>query len=404
LTVREALRRADRVIGAPLADRKLGGLRPWAWGPDSVELFNPLFASVTANQRPAESCFNDRIAALYTKAWSAGFLRRFLLSLSSRRGEEAESRALQNPPPDVGGDHDDWLCSEMEVGVTVNSTAAALDAIAAIRSRGHHKVVLKESIGVAGSNALRLFEPELTENQKRWIANVIASGREIVVEPWLERELDFSVQLEMTPAGLKLIGYTGLLNDAKGQFIGNWAEPKFERKLPSTLTSLLGVVPAAGNPVHRLFEEILAALELALRAVDFLGPLGIDAFVYCDANGVRRLKPIVEINPRYTMGRVTVELMARAAQGSHGWFRLFNRASLRDEGCEDFASLSQQLHEKFPVQFSNDPARRIAEGAVCLNDPQLAQVCLAVFQVFRCAADLQRCVGLASGAFVKDSR
>jgi hypothetical protein len=27
-----------------LCQRKLGGLRPWAWGPDSVKLFEPLFA------------------------------------------------------------------------------------------------------------------------------------------------------------------------------------------------------------------------------------------------------------------------------------------------------------------------------------------------------------------------
>jgi len=257
---------------------------------------------------------------------------------------------------------------------------------------------------VAGSNALRLFEPVLTENQKRRIANVIESGRQIVVEPWLERELDFSVQLEMTPAGLKLCGYTGLINDAKGQFLGNWAEPKFERKLPSTVTALLGVRPAAGNPMQRLFENVFAALEAELRTANFLGPLGIDAFVYRTASGERRLKPVVEINPRFTMGRVMVELMKRAAQGSYGLFRLFNRASSRTEGCEDFVSLSQRLIEKFPLLFSNDPARRISEGAVCLNDPEQAQVCLAVFQVFRSAAELQRCAGFPSAALVNDSR
>ena len=35
--------------------------------------------------------------------------------------------------------------------------------------------------------------------------------------------LDFSVQLEMTDEGLKLCGYTGLINDAKGQFQANVA-------------------------------------------------------------------------------------------------------------------------------------------------------------------------------------
>ncbi len=92
-----------------------------------------------------------------------------------------------------------------------------------IRRRGHHKAIVKEALGLAGSNAIRLFEPELLETQRRWIANTTANGRQLVVEPWLERELDFSVQLEMADDGLKLCGYTGLINDAKGQFQGNVA-------------------------------------------------------------------------------------------------------------------------------------------------------------------------------------
>jgi len=392
-----------------LEGRKLGGLRPWAWGPDSVELFKPFFGNVTAHQRPAELCFNEKIAALYSKGWSANFLRKFFcigragsplpaagLVASRERRARSDAAYLESD--------DSWLCAENDVGITVDSVQSALDAVAVIRARGHHKVVLKESVGVAGSNALRLFELQLLENQKRWIANVVASGRQIVVEPWLERELDFSVQLEMTTDGLKLCGYTGLLNDAKGQFIGNWAEPKFERKLPSAVTASLGVLPAPDNPVQRLYESLFAMLEIDLRALNFLGPLGIDAFVYRDQSGTRRLKPIVEINPRYTMGRVLVELMKRAAQGSHGLFRLFNRASLSAEGCEDFVSLGQHLRVKFPLHFSKDPAQRIAEGAVCLTDPEKALVCLAVFQVFRNAEEIQRWVGITSEALVKASR
>ncbi len=387
-------RRSDSLL-----QRKLGGLRPWAWGPDSVELFQPLFANITGQQRPAVACFNDRIAALYSKAWSAEFFRKFLRC----RREEADFSSPDFPPPHVGY-IEGWLCSEREVGVAVASLNHALDAISIIRSRGHHKVVVKESIGVAGSNALRLFEPEMTENQKRWMANVVAAGQQLVVEPWLERELDFSVQLEMTPTGLKLRGYTGLLSDGRGQFLGNWAEPKFERKLPTAVTSLLGVLPTPGNMVQRLHERIFSALEAELRVVNFIGPIGIDAFIYRTAMGERRLKPVVEINPRYTMGRLSVELMARAAHGSFGLFRLMNRARLRVEGCENFVSFARHLREKFPLRFAANPTNRISEGAVCLNDPDQAQVCLAVFQVFRSAEDLHQRTGLRLPSVRNDSR
>ena len=155
-----------------LAERKLGALRPWAWGPDSIELFQPLFPNLTEPQRAAEVCFNDRLAALYSKAWSAAFLRKFLHSHD--RGQPEKSPFLlpvvnQSLRPAAATPKSRWLCSAAEVGVAVNSVAAALEAIAAIRSRGHHKIVLKEAIGVAGRNALRLFEPEVLETQTRWL-------------------------------------------------------------------------------------------------------------------------------------------------------------------------------------------------------------------------------------------
>ncbi|HEY1490030.1 MAG TPA: DUF455 family protein, partial [Verrucomicrobiae bacterium] len=56
-----------------LRERKLGGLRPWAWGPDSVELLQPLFANVSGETRAADERFNEGIARFYSKAWSAQF-------------------------------------------------------------------------------------------------------------------------------------------------------------------------------------------------------------------------------------------------------------------------------------------------------------------------------------------
>jgi len=76
-----------------------------------------------------------------------------------------------------------WLCTENEIGVAVNSLDEALAAIAKIRTRGHHKVVVKEAFGVAGSNALRLFEPKILPTQERWMENAFARKRELVVEP-----------------------------------------------------------------------------------------------------------------------------------------------------------------------------------------------------------------------------
>jgi uncharacterized ferritin-like protein (DUF455 family) len=368
---------------ANLTSRKLGRLRPWAWGPDSVEMLEPLFANLTGEKRTANGSFNPGIAQLYSKTWSAELLKKIL---GRRRGDESQ---IKNPKLDqrllTSSPTDNWLSTENEAGVAVNSLDQALAAIATIRQRGHHKIVIKEALGLAGSNAMRLFEPELLETHRRWITNAVESHRQLVVEPWLERELDFSVQLEMAVDGLKLCGYTGLFNDAKGQFQGNSTAPGHQKKIPANLIALFSELPDIAQRLHALYADIFALLEAELRRVNYHGPVGIDAFAYRDANGKIRLKPVVEINPRYTMGRLTVELTKYVAPGSRGLFRLVSRKQALAEGFGDFVAFARSLAEKFPIQLKGEPSPRISEGAICLNDPAQAKVCIAVFQVAHAA-------------------
>src|SRR6185312_6153352 len=82
-------------------ERKLGGLRPWAWGPDSVELLQPLFANVSGETCARDERFNSDIARLYSKAWSADFLKKVIAS------------------PKIAEIGEGWLCGEQEAGVAV---------------------------------------------------------------------------------------------------------------------------------------------------------------------------------------------------------------------------------------------------------------------------------------------
>ena len=386
--------KAGRVDPAnSLCQRKLGVLRPWAWGPDSVRLFEPLFARAVGATRSSDQFYNGAIAQLYSKAWSASFLRKVLGQcrrgyLSSSRGEDEAQGRSDGPEVEA------WLCSEQEAGVAVDSLEDALGTITAIRDRGHHRIVVKEAIGLAGHNAIRLWEQELLPAQRRWLAHALGEGRQLVIEPWLERELDFSVQLEMGADGLALCGYTGLVNDRKGQFLANWAEADYPGCLPTRIAAAFPDQPDILRQFQRLFAGIFSLLETELRHVGFVGPVGIDAFVYRTQQGHCRLKPVVEINPRYTMGRLTVELMKHTMPGSCGVFRLVSRAQARAEGFPDFSTYAISLHERRPLQIEGGPVPRIRLGALCLNDPGQAQACLATFDVSRELAPPGRFGGL----------
>jgi hypothetical protein len=203
----------------------------------------------------------------------------------------------------------------------------------------------------------------------------------VVIEPWLERELDFSVQLEMGPRSLKLCGYTGLINDRKGQFQANWAAADYDRRLPGNVAALFREPADISSRLQRLYDDILPLLEAELQRAGFVGPVGIDALVYRTSQGDCRLKPVVEINPRHTMGRLTLELMKRTCPGSCGLFRLVSRTQAREEGFAEFAGYANSQSERFPLRLAGEPVPKIREGALCLNDPAEAQVCLATFQV-----------------------
>lgn len=346
-------------------DRKLGGLRPWAWAPDSLARLGPLFPQVTGDDREPDDCFNPCLAELYSKAWSARFLREIHPEL-----------AAVFPA----------LCPAGVIGVAVTDLPAALGAIEGFRARGFHRLVVKQALGLAGANALRLWEPALLETQRRWMAESLEAGQTLVVEPWLERLADFSVQFERTDGGLRRIGFTDLFNDHRGQFLANAASPGFERRPPTRVTQAFSAWPDAPGLLRRVYEAVARALEPRLAEVGFRGPLGIDALV-CQTPEGPRLKPVVEINPRHTMGRLTLELMRVVAPGSHGLYRLVNRAQLKAAGFASFAEYARERVANRPPDRVGSPEPRLREGAVCLNDPVRAEVCLAVFEVARTAME-----------------
>ena len=345
---------------ANLLQRQIGKLCPWAWGPDSVELLRPLSGNVRRNDEIPDQWLNQAITELFSKATSTALLNKVV---------------ARHP------DFSSWLCSLNEVGVVVDTVPDALAVVESIRSRGHQKVLAKQTFGVAGQNAIRLFEPQILDNQERWIANIVENGGSIVIEPWLERELDFSVQLEMLTTGLKLVGYTGLLNDPNGQFRGNWAWPNYNRCIPTNLATWFPTIPAISNHIRIVFATVFSLLEAAFRDAGYCGPAGIDAFIYRSPAGGCRLKPVVEVNPRYTMGRLTLDLMKRVAPGSAGTLRLVNLPAVRRTGCEDFATWHRAMVELLPIRLEGEPIQKIREGMVFLNDPALAQFCLATFEV-----------------------
>ncbi len=345
----------SRQLKPNLTGRKLGALRPWGWAQDSVALLMPLAAelSVHAAQLPGS---DGRWHCLYTKSWSADWFRRI-------------SPIWQDT---------DGLCPLDVIGHAVHSPSEARTVIRRFRSLGYHRLVVKQSLGMAGDQTVRLWEPDLLPNQIRWIERALEHDCELVIEPWLDRLFDFSVQLEMTRDGLRTVGFTGLRCDARGQYEGNWAGPDSSRRMPPQARRMAPQHGPNGTPWDRFYVDLRDRLEPEFRALGYYGPAGVDAFVYKDSEGTIKLKPVVEINPRCTMGRLTLELHRYAAPGTTTSFRIHRLESVQKAGFANFSAFAESLCRGLPIERTGSPHPQIARGAVCLNDPLTAEAYLAV--------------------------
>lgn len=267
---------------ADLAERKLGGLRPWAWSPDSSEFLRPLAASVSASL--PWQWQGDAPALWFSK------------EIGLRLGA-----SLGLPP----------------AGTLCHTLTEAERCIAGLHRDG--AALVKAVFSCAGKGH-RLVSPGDDPVAARvWIARALERHGAVLVEPWLERVLDFSALYEKDRSGVRLAGMTVMENDAAGRFLGTRVAHKWGSMLEPEVAAFLF---KEARVMEWYGTKLPAALESLLP--DYNGPLGIDAMVHRTPAGLA-LRHIVELNVRMTMGRVALEIRNRPAFRGNGRLRILRK-------------------------------------------------------------------------------
>lgn len=146
-----------------------------------------------------------------------------------------------------------------------------------------------------------LGQGRLTAADNNWVIRRLAGQSDVFFEPWVERIDEIGIQMEIPKSGeVALVGVTPMLVDRRGQYAGSWFAYNDER-----FTSSRSLWPQA----------IKVALRAAcyLQSTGYFGPLGIDAMIYRDERGLPQVRPLQDLNARWTMGRLSL-----------GWRRLLN--------------------------------------------------------------------------------
>ena len=332
---------------APALDRKIGAIRPWAWTPDSLNFFKDAFASLT-RAKHVDTLWNGEIRSLFSKSWSVDWGRSF---------EKETGEADWNAPASVYG-----------------SSISSLEQLQNLRRKfsdeGYGNIVCKAPFGTAAGGNRCLMEGEvLGPSMEAWLQSVIDDQGETVVEPWLDRVYDFSVQFEMTGSGLKLLAYTRLVNNARGQFRGIISNG-FCKDSDASLTRFL-LQPQSGQPrVYAWYQDQVALrLEKTLKEIGYIGPIGIDALVYRDPKGAYKLKSLVEINPRFTMGRVAHELSQQVAPGAIGLFQIVSRKQIQKTFRQSPEDYVRTLENSVETQLKGKSPAKMIRASFALTDP-----------------------------------
>jgi uncharacterized ferritin-like protein (DUF455 family) len=349
---------------AALAGRPLSGLAPWGWGPGARALLGPLFAQVRAGWVPDEA-HAQVLPRLASKTWAAERLAALL---------EAHPEWASVVGPDAHAD----------AGRACVDEERARAALASITDRGR-RAVMKAPWGTSGRGALRV-DGALDPAQATWLARTLERQGAVVVEPWLEREVDLSVQLDVRADGARVVGVTRFFADRRGQYAGH-VVGRLDAGLAQDARRLLSAREAGAPSGLDVLLAAARAVGADLAAAGHRGPAGVDALLFRDATGALRLRPLVEVNPRTTMGRVALALGERVAPGHVGlWLHVPAPRALK-AGHASLLDLARRAGELLPPRV--DARRRLVGGALVTNDPSSARALLTLLVVERA---LESCV------------
>lgn len=246
---------------------------PWGWSPTQAQRLGPLFG---------EPPTMERWRLLHHKSWAADQLRAF---------------AERFPDRVAAGD----------LGV-VADTRSAIDA--ARTALGPCEVFAKAACSTSGRHRVRLAPGPLPRAAVRALDRFLREGP-VVVERVLPVAAELSTHL-MIDDPPKVLGTTRFGAEAgafRGLVVG---------------APTLGLAPPWRRACHehRLEDQARTAAEWvgrAAAALGYRGPLSVDALIVDDPKSGPRLKPISEVNARYTMGHLGHRLRRRLAGDVGVW-------------------------------------------------------------------------------------
>jgi len=176
----------------------------------------------------------------------------------------------------------------------VESRAELDEALATTCPGPNDKWVVKDLFGFAARERVLGRGPRLDPASETWVERKLVRGLALLVEPWLDVVREYGIPIQVAADGsVDVLGIVDVATNGAGVSTGYY----FGRPIDSGVRAEL--------------ERVAIDVGRRLYAEGYSGPAGIDA-LEC----VTGLRPLLEVNARYTLGFVALAVEAHFGAGA----------------------------------------------------------------------------------------
>jgi uncharacterized ferritin-like protein (DUF455 family) len=346
---------------------KIGGIQPWGWSPEVFEIFRPLESRLVeiagGNGRWCQQNFHAKddvdteptvyattglagFGKFFAKTWSVEFLRQWFK-------DHPEANPLFGGIETVGDLFTDASAAKARVIALLQIDACAM---------------VKAPYGTSGRQVRRIQSvSELGGPAGGWIENTIAQQGGIVVERALNKLCDLSIQMVVTGQKIQILEARKFITGKQNEYRGTYLGSKLQGFAPDELRFVQLILAD--------WRNLVRDLGYRLQKAGYQGPAGVDALLWRNDKNELRIKPVVELNPRWTMGRVALELEKHLMPGVSAVWAFIPIREIKALGFADAHTYAQELDKTYPLVRKKN---QILSGVVFTNDPLPAQEVLTV--------------------------
>ena len=270
-------------------DRTLGGLSPWGWSEQALTLLSPLLDGLTPVGRSSlPDMAKVKFRELSDKHWSH-YLRDQVEEEFIRHAEPCKRFTFK--------DHEQIFLARPE------DLKLLFDVMEQSR---FERWVLKSLWGNAGRGHRHISLSSKTDiSTMNWLKRQLHCG--VIAEPWLSKVADLSFHGTVELGEVRYHGeVVGVVNQ-QGRFLGAQISPPMA-VLPTRCKRFMNGDGKDKRRLGRVGRRITQCVGQILYEKGYQGPFGVDALIIEEAEDELALAPMIEVNPRWTMGRLALEL------------------------------------------------------------------------------------------------